>query len=94
MYDALFEDENDIFGGTPRSKFMDIIYNANQNLAILELERLMQRQAALELMLDEVHGEALEQKIKAVEFERADEITNLCKSLYIESVGNILSANE
>ena len=94
MYDALFEDEDDIFGGTPRSKFMDIIYNANQNLAMLELERLIQRQAALELMLDEVHGEELEQKIKAVEFERADEITHLSKSLYIESVGNILSANE
>lgn len=93
MNDARFEDESDILGGSPRSKFMDIVFHGNEELVTQELGRLMQRMAALELMLDEVHGEALEQKVETVEFERADEITRLSKKLYSESVDNILSMN-
>ena len=28
----LFEDEDDLFMGSPKSKFIDIIYNANRNV--------------------------------------------------------------
>ena len=93
MYDALFEDEDDIFLGTPESKFMDIIYNASQDLAKHELARLMERQATLELMLEE-RVEDLEAEIKRYAFENQESVETKTKSLYIESVGNILTQNE
>lgn len=94
MYN-LFEDEDDIFQGSPKSKFLDIVYNANRDLVQNELERLMTRMAAMELMLQEAHGEdAIERILKTMQFERADEIDMMAKNLYIISVGNVLTQNE
>ncbi|MFA6628363.1 MAG: DUF2018 family protein [Sulfuricurvum sp.] len=94
MYN-LFEDEDDIFQGSPKSKFLDIVYNANRDLVQNELERLMTRMAAMELMLQEAHGEdAIERILQMMQFERADEIDMMAKNLYIISVGNVLTQNE
>jgi hypothetical protein len=90
----LFEDEDDIFMGSPKSKFHDIVFNANRNLVELELERLIERQAALELMLGEFHGEELERKIDTFMLENKDDVVEVAKNLYIESMGNVLSQNE
>ena len=90
----LFEDEDDIFMGSPKSKFRDIVFNANRNLVELELERLIERQAALELMLGEFHGEELERKIDTFMLENKDDVVEVAKNLYIESMGNVLSQNE
>ena len=65
-----------------------------QQALSIELIRLMERQAALELMLGEQHGDELERKIAEFRFNNADEIDNVTKSLYIESVGNVLTNNE
>lgn len=94
MYSALFEDEDDMFAGSPKSKFMDIVYNANRGLVEHELIRLVERQAALELMLGEHHGEELDRMISEFKFENSVDVDNVAKSLYMESVGNILSNNE
>jgi len=94
MYDALFEDEDDIFSGSPRSKFMDIVYNANRDLVQAELERLINRQAILEMMVAEKFGDDFDDEINRRLFGNVSEIENITKSLYIESVGNILSQNE
>ena len=94
MYN-LFEDEDDIFQGSPKSKFMDIVFNANRDLVQNELERLMTRMAAMEVMLQESYGEEkVDRAIKSMEFERADEIGMTVKNLYMISVGNILTQNE
>ena len=47
MHSALFEEDDDIFAGSPKSKFMDIIFNASRDLVEEELVRLIERQAAL-----------------------------------------------
>ncbi len=94
MYDALFEDEDDIFGGTPKSKFIDIIYNASRVLTEIELERLIMRQAVLEMMVEEKFGEDFDNIIKERLFSDGANIEAKAKSLYIESVGNVLSQNE
>jgi hypothetical protein len=94
MYN-LFEDEDDIFQGSPKSKFLDIVFNANRDLVHNELERLMNRLAAMELMLEEIHGEDdIERKIQAMQFERTDDVDMMAKNLYIISVGNVLTQNE
>lgn len=94
MYN-LFEDEDDIFQGSPKSKFLDIVFNANRDLVHNELERLMARMAAMELLLQEAHGEeGIDRVIQNVQFEHADEIDMMAKNLYIISVGNVLTQNE
>ena len=95
MYDALFEDEDDIFGGSPRSKFIDVIYNANRNIAEGELQRLIERMAVMELALSKtMDEETLERTLKQLQFEEADAVNTIAKSLYIESTGNVLSQSE
>jgi len=94
MYN-LFEDEDDIFQGSPKSKFMDIVFNANRDLVQNELDRLIRRLAAMELLLQETHGEdGIDRVIKSMDFERADEIEMMAKNLYLTSVGNVLTQNE
>lgn len=94
MYN-LFEDEDDIFQGSPKSKFMDIVFNANRDLVEGELERLMERLAVMELLLQEQYGEeGVDTAIKSARFERADEVDFMTKNLFIESVGNVLTQNE
>lgn len=94
MYN-LFEDEDDIFQGSPKSKFMDIVYAANRDLVQNELERLMGRMAVMEMLLQEQYGEDhIDSILRNTEFERADEVSSMIKNLYIISVGNVLSRNE
>ena len=94
MYN-LFEDEDDIFQGSPKSKFMDIVFAANRDLVQNELERLMRRLAAMEMMLQETHGEEeIDRAVRSMEFERSDEIEMMVKNLYLTSVGNVLTQNE
>lgn len=94
MYN-LFEDEDDIFQGSPKSKFLDIVFNANRDLVHTELERLINRMAVLELLIQDHYGEeGIDRAVKNALFERADEVDFMAKNLYIESVGNVLSQNE
>ncbi|MCX6074737.1 MAG: DUF2018 family protein [Campylobacterales bacterium] len=94
MYN-LFDDEDDIFQGSPRSKFMDIVYAANRDLVQNELERLMERMAVMEMLLQEQYGEdRIDSVIHEATFSRADEVADMTKNLYIISVGNVLSRNE
>lgn len=94
MYN-LFEDEDDMFQGSPKSKFLDIVFNANRDLVHTELERLISRMAVLELLMQDHYGEeGIERAVKSALFERADEVDFMAKNLYMESVGNVLSQNE
>jgi len=94
MYEALFEDEDDIFGGTPKSKFMDVVFNANNDVVRAELEKFFQKAAIMEAMLEEEHGENLDRTISQYYFEHQDECDARIKSLYIEIMGDILSQSE
>jgi len=94
MYN-IFEDEDDIFMGSPKSKFHDIVFNANQGVVEAELERLIERQAVMELMLRQAHDEeALERVMQTFSFEHTDAVATMTKSLYVESMGNILTQAE
>lgn len=94
MYN-LFDDEEDIFQGSPRSKFMDIVYNANRDVVQNELIRLVERMAVMEMLLAEHYDEdELEKVIRSLPFERAEEVEYMMKNLYIISVGNVLTQNE
>jgi len=93
-YAALFEDEDDIFGGSPKSKFMDVVFNANNDIVRAELEKMITKMATMEAMLEEQHGENLDRVVEQYRFEHADECESVAKSIYIEVMGEILSQSE
>ena len=90
-YDALFEDEEDIFGGTPKSKFWDIATQASDEIVKDEFDKIIEKFAAMEAILRETHDdEELERKIQQYCFENSHDIENHKKSLYIEFTGEIV----
>jgi len=93
MLNELFPDDDGMFMGTPKSKFFDIIFNANRNLVENELEDLIERLCALELIAEE-YEDNLEQKIQEVKFSKSEELENRKFDAFINSMGNILSQNE
>ncbi len=94
-YSALFEDEEDIFGGSPRSKFMDVVFNANNDIVRQELEILIEKAATMELMLEEQLGtENIESAILQYKMSHLDELNNTKKSIFVEIMGSILSQSE
>jgi len=93
-YSALFEDENDPFLGSPVSKLMDIIFNANNDVVRFDLENFIKRRAALEMVLEEQLGEDYGDKVDIFMQENRDEVESKMKSLSIELMGEIVSKSE
>lgn len=95
-YAALFEDEDDIFLGSPKSKFFDVVFNANNDVAIYELEAMVDRMATMEMMLEERMDslEEIEDTIRAYKYSRTEEIEAHAKNTYIFYMGAILSKSE
>jgi len=93
-YAALFEDEDDIFGGSPKSKFMDVVFNANNDIVRAELEKMIQKMATMEAMLEEQYGDSLDRTINQYYIQNQDTCDNVTKSIYIEVMGEILSQSE
>ena len=93
-YSALFEDEDDIFLGSPKSKLMDVIFNANNDIVKGELEKFMLKFATMELMLEEYVGEDVNKAIQTYDANNFGNADEKVKSIYIELMGNILSQSE
>jgi hypothetical protein len=93
MY-GLFEDEDDIFMGSPKSKLMDVIFNANNDVVRYELEKFIDRTAAMELLIANKLGEDLDKEVKNFMRSNGAEVEDYAKSLYIELMGAILSQSE
>jgi uncharacterized protein DUF2018 len=93
-YSALFEDEDDVFLGSPTSKLMDIIFNANNDVVRFDLENFMKRRAAMELFLEEKFGEEYAEMVDMFIVENRDEVESKTKSLSIELMGEIVSKSE
>lgn len=93
----LDELENDpLFGGSPRKKYMDIIFNANQNLVEEHLHDNIKYMSALELLLEDMLGEDKDivQIVRNYMFENQTKIDERTKDLLIEGMGAILTQNE
>ncbi|HEX5329781.1 DUF2018 family protein [Sulfuricurvum sp.] len=90
-YDALFEDENDIFGGTPESKYWDIVKQVSPDIARDEFDSIIAKMAAMEQMLMEQHDEEeLDKIIDRHIFANASTIETRKKSLYMEYAGRLI----
>ena len=90
-YDALFEDEDDIFGGTPVSKYWDINKQISEDLMKDEFDGIVERLAVMEAMLAETHDyEDLDKTIKIYAASNLSKIEQLKKSVYMELAGQLI----
>lgn len=85
-----------IFEGLPQEKWLDIIFNASRTLANKELLRILEKQAAMEVLLEKRLGEMWEEELNYLQKseESGDEIEHITRNIALESMGNILSQNE
>lgn len=93
-YAALFEDEDDMFAGSPESKLMDVIFHANNDIVRQELAIFMKKAATMELMLEKYVGEDISTAVQTYDANNFGQADEKVKSLYIEVMGSILSQSE
>jgi hypothetical protein len=90
-FEALLEDENNIFGGTPKSKYWDFSKQVSQDLAEDEFDNIVERIAVMEMMLSEHHDiDNLDKIVKGYVLQNMSEVEEMKKSLYIELAGHLL----
>jgi len=90
-FEALFEDEDDIFAGTPQSRYWDIQSNLSDDLIKDEFDMLVQRVAIMEKLLSEQHDyESLDKMIQSYALSNFSEVEGLKKSVYMELAGQLI----
>jgi hypothetical protein len=88
-------DDDDVFLGSPKKKFYDIIFNANRNLVEDKIDNLIARIVAMEEVLEEqnITLEDIDKMVltKEVEYKSFEDKKT---SMYIELTGEIVTQNE
>jgi len=88
-------DDDDFMSTTPKDNFVSIIKTANQNIVANELEKVFARLALAEKMLEEKGlEEEYEKRLKSFEVAQPQDYENRVNSLFIETVGNIVTQCE
>ena len=90
--DWFLEDEDDIFTGTPKSKYFDVVRQANNEIVEDEFDKLLEKMAVMELLLskDKDVDFDINQVIRNFVFENLDEVEQMKKGLYVELTGDIV----
>lgn len=90
-FEALFEDEDDIFAGTPKSKFWDMLTVPHKDIAQEVLDEIITRYAVMETILKQtIDEEMINSYLDQHYYENSVEIEETKKSLYMEFVGSIV----
>ena len=90
-FEALFEDEDDIFAGTPQSRYWDISGQLSEDLVKDEFDGVVERLAVMEAMLSEMHDyDDLDRTIKSYAISNMSQVEELKKSVYMELAGQLI----
>lgn len=91
--DWFTEDEDDIFMGSPSSKFFDVTRQASKDIVEEEIDKIVEKVAVLEMIISEGKGEDFDinQYIKQYTLDNMDEVNGMKKGLYVEFTGEIIS---
>lgn len=81
------------FEGTPVEKWKEIIFNASPTLVGLDLERLLQRLAVCEMLL-EAHNVDIDDVMDEFVLENSMQVEERKGNIAIESMGKILGNYE
>ena len=94
--DWFTEDDDDIFFGSPKSKFFDIVEQTHRDLFEDELDKVFEKLAILELIVSQGKDENFDINSYLEEFknENIDEVNSMKKGLYMEISGEIISRLE
>ena len=88
-------DDDDYMMTTPKENFFQILRTANQNIVEKELERLVERLAIAEKILEEKgFEEEYERRVRTEVVTDPEDLENRKNSLFIETVGNIVTQCE
>jgi len=88
-------DDDDYMMTTPKENFFQILRSANQNIVENELEKLIERLAVAEKILEEKGlEEEYEQRVRTEIVTDPSDLENRKNSLFIETVGTIVSQCE
>ncbi|WP_373070164.1 DUF2018 family protein [Sulfurimonas sp.] len=90
-FEALLEDEDNIFGGTPKSKYWDFNSQVSKDLAEDEFDKIVEKIAVMEVMLAEHYDiNSLDKMIKSYAVQNMSEVEDMKKSVYMELAGSLL----
>ena len=91
--DWFTEDEDDIFMGSPKSKFFDVSRQASKDIVEEEIDKIVEKLAVLEMIISEGKDEDFDinQYIRDYTFANMDDVNGMKKGLYVEFTGEIIS---
>lgn len=90
-YDALFEDEDDILTGSPRSTYWGMTSLMPQDVLEDEFDKIVERLAVMEDLLSQNYQiETLDDIVKEHSVKNSQKIENLKKSVYMELGGKLV----
>lgn len=86
------EDEDDMFMGSPKSKFFDVSREASQDVVEEEWDKIVEKVAILEMMLSEGKDDNYDvnEVMKEYKLNNEQEVNNMKKGLYVEFTGEII----
>lgn len=90
--DWFTEDEDDVFMGSPKSKFFDVTREASKDIVEEELDKIIEKLAVLEMIVGEDKDESfdLNSCIKEYILENEEKVKAMKKGLYVEFTGEII----
>ena len=91
--DWFTEDEDDIFMGSPKSKFFDVSRQASKDIVEEEIDKIVEKLAVLEMIISEGKDKDFDinQYIRDYTFANMDDVNGMKKGLYVEFTGEIIS---
>ncbi|AXK49431.1 hypothetical protein CRU87_04785 [Aliarcobacter trophiarum LMG 25534] len=91
--DWFTEDDDDIFFGSPKSKFFDIVEQTHRDLVEEEIDKVFEKLAILELIVSQGKDENFDINSQLEEFKdkNQEEVNSMKKGLYMEISGEIIS---
>lgn len=91
-FDVFLEDENDIFQGSAKSKFFDVVRNASSEIVEDEIDKIIEKLAVLEMMLSENKSKDFDinTEIRNYKVNNFKEVETMKKGLYVEFTGEII----
>ena len=91
--DWFTEDEDDIFFGSPKSKFFDILEQTHRDLIVDEIDKIFEKLAILELIVSKDKDEDFDVNSYLEDFKEKnqEEVNSMKKGLYMEVSGEIIS---
>ena len=91
--DWFTEDDDDIFFGSPKSKFFDILEQTHRDLVEDEIDKVIEKLAILELIISQDKDEDFDinSYINEFKLDNLSEVNSAKKGLYMEVSGEIIS---